>query len=54
MTISLEKENGMEWWKSIAEGEPEIDTTKVWPSSFACDTVAEVAHNNVRSMCVYV
>jgi hypothetical protein len=30
MTISLQKEYDMEWWKNIAEGEPEIDTTKVW------------------------
>jgi hypothetical protein len=29
MTISLEKENNMEWWKQIAVGEPDIDTTKV-------------------------
>ncbi len=29
MTISLEKEYAMEWWKNIAEGEPEIDTAKV-------------------------
>lgn len=38
----LQKENGMEWWKSVAQGEPEIDTTKVsvgcnfvfWPNLF--------------------
>ena len=31
VAIYLQKENGMEWWKCVAEGEPEIDTTKVSP-----------------------
>ena len=29
VTVFLQKENKMEWWKQIAEGEPEIDTQKV-------------------------
>lgn len=29
LTLYLFKENRMEWWKNVAEGEPEIDTSKV-------------------------
>jgi len=33
VTVFLQKENRMEWWKNIAEGEPDIDTTKVQPEN---------------------
>ena len=29
VTVFLQKESDMEWWKQIAEGEPDIDTSKV-------------------------
>ena len=29
VTVFLQKEAKMEWWKSIVEGEPDIDTSKV-------------------------
>ena len=31
--ISLQKDNEMEWWSTITEGEPEIDTTKIEPEN---------------------
>lgn len=33
IAVYLQKENTMEWWKSVAEGEPEIDTSKVQPEN---------------------
>lgn len=29
LTLYITKEAGMEWWASVAEGEPAIDVTKV-------------------------
>ena len=29
VSINLQKENQMEWWKAVIVGDPEIDTTKV-------------------------
>jgi hypothetical protein len=29
LSLFLCKEHGMEWWPTVAEGEPEIDVTKV-------------------------
>lgn len=31
--ISLQKDNEMEWWSTITEGEPEIDITKIEPEN---------------------
>lgn len=33
VSISLQKENTMEWWKCVIKGDPEIDTTKVQPEN---------------------
>jgi len=33
VAVYLQKENTMEWWKAVAEGEPEIDTSKVQPEN---------------------
>lgn len=33
IALYLQKENTMEWWKRVAEGEPEIDTQKVQPEN---------------------
>lgn len=33
VVVSLQKENGMEWWKCALVGDPEIDTTKVSPEN---------------------
>jgi len=33
VTITLTKVNGMEWWKSVIVGDPEIDTQKVEPEN---------------------
>ena len=33
VAVYLQKENTMEWWKQVAEGEPEIDTSKVQPEN---------------------
>jgi len=31
--VDLQKENAMEWWKSIIQGHKEIDTTKIEPEN---------------------
>lgn len=57
MTISLEKEYAMEWWKNIAEGEPEIDTAKVAPTTptqpTACNVTSSglLVHPSIRLAC---
>jgi hypothetical protein len=33
VSINLQKENQMEWWKAVIVGDPEIDTTKVRAST---------------------
>ncbi|KAJ8598092.1 hypothetical protein CTAYLR_005569 [Chrysophaeum taylorii] len=33
VVISLQKENKMEWWKCVIEGDPEINTQKVQPEN---------------------
>jgi len=33
VSIQLQKENAMEWWKCVMKGEPEIDTSKVQPEN---------------------
>uniref|UniRef100_A0A6T6N0E7 CS domain-containing protein n=1 Tax=Rhodosorus marinus TaxID=101924 RepID=A0A6T6N0E7_9RHOD len=33
LELYLEKQNKMEWWKSVVKGEPELDTTKVEPEN---------------------
>ncbi|CAM9247338.1 unnamed protein product [Choristocarpus tenellus] len=30
ISIALQKENQMEWWKCVIKGDPEINTSKVW------------------------
>lgn len=53
IALYLQKENTMEWWKRVAEGEPEIDTQKVQPensklSDLDGDTRATVEKMMVR------
>mmetsp|Transcript_14030 Transcript_14030/g.20688 ORF Transcript_14030/g.20688 Transcript_14030/m.20688 type:complete len:342 (-) Transcript_14030:148-1173(-) len=33
VAINLQKENGMEWWKCVVKGDPEINTQKVVPEN---------------------
>ncbi|CAM9436928.1 unnamed protein product [Ectocarpus sp. 12 AP-2014] len=33
VSIALQKENQMEWWKCVVKGDPEINTSKVQPES---------------------
>jgi hypothetical protein len=33
IAINLQKDNKMEWWKSVIQGDPEINTSKVQPEN---------------------
>jgi len=33
VTVCMTKEKGMEWWSCVAEGEPQIDITKINPDA---------------------
>ena len=33
VSIMLQKDNAMEWWKTVIQGDVEIDTTKVQPEN---------------------
>ncbi|CAN0119289.1 unnamed protein product, partial [Ectocarpus fasciculatus] len=33
ISIALQKENQMEWWKCVVKGDPEINTSKVQPEN---------------------
>lgn len=52
VVLSLQKENGMEWWKCVLVGDPEIDTTKVNPESSKLGDLDPETRQTVEKMMV--
>jgi murein L,D-transpeptidase YafK len=50
LCISLLKENKMEWWRHILQGEPEIDVTKVQPENSQLSDLDPETRQTVEKM----
>ncbi|ETK78278.1 hypothetical protein F441_15907 [Phytophthora nicotianae CJ01A1] len=48
--IYLQKDNQMEWWKTIIQGDPEIDTQKVQPENSKLDDLDSDTRQTVEKM----
>jgi murein L,D-transpeptidase YafK len=54
LSIALQKDNKMEWWKCVCEGDAEIDTTKVQPENSKLDDLDADTRKTVEKMMVSV
>lgn len=48
--VSLTKVDGMQWWKCVIQGEPEIDTTKIEPEPSSLNDVDPEMRSTVEKM----
>jgi murein L,D-transpeptidase YafK len=52
ISVALEKDNRMEWWKCVIKGDAEIDTTKVQPENSKLDDLDADTRKTVEKMMV--
>ena len=52
ISIALQKDNKMEWWKCVVQGDAEIDTTKVQPENSKLDDLDADTRKTVEKMMV--
>mmetsp|Transcript_11952 Transcript_11952/g.17842 ORF Transcript_11952/g.17842 Transcript_11952/m.17842 type:complete len:306 (-) Transcript_11952:26-943(-) len=50
LAIALQKDNKMEWWKCVVQGDAEIDTSKVQPENSKLDDLDSDTRQTVEKM----
>merc|ERR1712224_799840 len=50
LVITMEKEDGMEWWGCVMDGDPEIDTSELEPENSRVEDLDDETQKMVKKM----